>query len=286
LFFISLAQEKQIKKSKKLFDKEKYQKCIVKTSKFLKKHQRNPELQYYITSSVLELTHQQKSEGNYFQVKRILDHYLLLESYNQGENDYSSLSEEVRNLMLPLLEDEKLKEIQKDYFHVKLAERFGDTTNYYRMTYLTIQEEVFVNNEVLPIIDTLYQLDSLRKILIQSALTQVGAPYKYGGIDSTGFDCSGFTQYLYKEIGIELPHNAQLQSELGKLIPLEEAETGDLIFFGQKRASHAAMIYVNRHGTPELIHCVSRGVSHDTETDNNHIYWMKRNYRVKRYLGF
>ncbi|MBS6921261.1 MAG: C40 family peptidase [Anaerococcus vaginalis] len=61
----------------------------------------------------------------------------------------------------------------------------------------------------------------------------IGNPYVWAGTSLTnGVDCSGFTQQVYKEFGISLPHFAQSQADYGKTIKLGEEKAGDLVFYG------------------------------------------------------
>ncbi len=75
-------------------------------------------------------------------------------------------------------------------------------------------------------------LKSPREILIRQALKYFNAPYLWGGRSPFGIDCSGFTQILYKMIGMPIPRDASTQVKHG--IPLsfvDEALPGDLAFF-------------------------------------------------------
>ena len=74
--------------------------------------------------------------------------------------------------------------------------------------------------------------DRIQK-LISVAKSLVGVPYKYGATMADApdfFDCSLFTQYIFKQIGIELPRSTILQAEVGIEVVLENIEPGDLLF--------------------------------------------------------
>ena len=64
------------------------------------------------------------------------------------------------------------------------------------------------------------------------ALQYLGVPYVWGGSSpSTGFDCSGFTSYVFAQIGVSLPHHAASQFGYGTPVPYEQLAPGDLVFF-------------------------------------------------------
>jgi peptidoglycan DL-endopeptidase CwlO len=64
------------------------------------------------------------------------------------------------------------------------------------------------------------------------ALQYLGIPYVWGGSSpSTGFDCSGFTSYVFAQIGVSLPHHAASQYSYGTPVPYDQLAAGDLVFF-------------------------------------------------------
>ena len=63
------------------------------------------------------------------------------------------------------------------------------------------------------------------------AMQYLGVPYRWGGADPSGFDCSGFLMYVYAQIGISLPHNAAMQYGLGTAVSKDQLQPGDLVFF-------------------------------------------------------
>jgi cell wall-associated NlpC family hydrolase len=64
------------------------------------------------------------------------------------------------------------------------------------------------------------------------AMQYLGIPYHWGGSSpSTGFDCSGFTMYVFSRVGVSLPHNAAMQYGYGSAVSRSELQAGDLVFF-------------------------------------------------------
>jgi cell wall-associated NlpC family hydrolase len=64
------------------------------------------------------------------------------------------------------------------------------------------------------------------------AMQYLGIPYKWGGASpSTGFDCSGFTMYVFAQLGVSLPHHAATQYGMGTPVSKSDLQPGDLVFF-------------------------------------------------------
>ena len=98
--------------------------------------------------------------------------------------------------------------------------------------------------------------------IVNTANQYLGTRYSYGGASPSGFDCSGFTMYVYSQHGYSLPHSAtsQWQSGLGsRVYSIGELQSGDLVFFNDpsrnagKACSHAG-IYI---GSGQFIHSSS-----------------------------
>ncbi|MFD2369180.1 C40 family peptidase [Brevibacillus sp. GCM10020057] len=106
-----------------------------------------------------------------------------------------------------------------------------------------------------------------------------GVPYKASGTSKKGFDCSGFTRYVFDALGVDLPHNSAAQFNLGTPVAKADLQPGDLVFFqtnGQS-ISHVG-IYI---GNGTFVHSESgRGVVNTKLNDP--YYWSKRYVGAKR----
>ncbi len=58
----------------------------------------------------------------------------------------------------------------------------------------------------------------------------VGVPYVYGGTSQSGWDCSGYTSWVYGKVGVDLPRTSSAQKAAGKVVSKSEAKPGDLIW--------------------------------------------------------
>ena len=81
--------------------------------------------------------------------------------------------------------------------------------------------------------------------VVITALALQGTPYRYGGSDPSGFDCSGLVQWVFRQHGVVLPREARDQFQSGTIIPPEDLRPGDLVFFETERrgdASHVGIV--------------------------------------------
>jgi cell wall-associated NlpC family hydrolase len=63
------------------------------------------------------------------------------------------------------------------------------------------------------------------------AMQYLGVPYVWGGASPSGFDCSGFSMYVYAKLGVSLPHHAATQYGMGTPVSKDQLQAGDLVFF-------------------------------------------------------
>lgn len=83
-----------------------------------------------------------------------------------------------------------------------------------------------------------------RSSIVDHALRFLGAPYRDGGETPAGFDCSGFTRYVFGLAQVVLPRLAQDQARVGSALTVDESRPGDLIFFTTiaPGASHVGIV--------------------------------------------
>jgi cell wall-associated NlpC family hydrolase len=93
--------------------------------------------------------------------------------------------------------------------------------------------------------------------VVRTAYNYRGVRYRYGASGERGFDCSGFTSYVYGKKGVSLPHNAAEQFEHGRRVAKSDLKPGDLVFFHTTRRSISHVgIYV---GDGKFVHASSAG---------------------------
>jgi len=115
--------------------------------------------------------------------------------------------------------------------------------------------------------------------LIARARQFIGTPYKWGGSGPLGFDCSGFTQYLYRELGIDLPRVSSQQAASGPRISLDQLRPGDLVAWDNSSRNNGAdhiAIYI---GNNQVIQAPKPGDSVKISTiwDSGHAWGIAMN---------
>ena len=121
--------------------------------------------------------------------------------------------------------------------------------------------------------------------LIRSAMGLLGVAYRYGGTSaSTGFDCSGFMQHIFRRsMGLSLPRTSAEQAKMGSHVNRSELQPGDMVFFrtmGGGRISHVGL-YI---GNDRFIHAPRTGKRIEITSLSNRYWGSKYAFarRVKR----
>ena len=117
--------------------------------------------------------------------------------------------------------------------------------------------------------------------VINEAKKYIGVPYKWGGKTPKGFDCAGFTRYIYGKFDVALASSAAPQYKVGVKVKKSEISPADLVFYGGRRRSKAIghvgiVTSVEPDGSFNFIHASSTGIR---------ITSSKEPYYAKRYVG-
>lgn len=123
------------------------------------------------------------------------------------------------------------------------------------------------------------QLASQTTNLVDYAKTLLGTPYRAGGATPSGFDCSGFMYYVFKNAGIDLPRSSKDMATVGQRITKSELQVGDMVFFAHSgtRINHVGM-YV---GNGKFIHSPSSGKTVEITALDGY-YWKDRFITARR----
>jgi len=176
----------------------------------------------------------------------------------------------------------------------KIIEEFKNSYRLHQTLEITANDTPILlpNGAVLPknkkefhINDNKYQIpksfkflsfDNKAECIIKHAHDLLNSPYLWGGRTTWGLDCSGFSQYLYSLVGIQLPRDASQQINFGQTCNfISEAQAGDLAFFDDEEGNiiHVGIIYESG----KIIH--SSGKVRIDRIDHQGIY----NKNLKRY---
>lgn len=124
--------------------------------------------------------------------------------------------------------------------------------------------------------------NNLAEKVIEFGDKYLGYNYVYGKSNpSVGFDCSGFTKFVFSQVGITLPHQSRAQSNLGKYVAKSDLQVGDLVFFGANNYITHVAIYA---GNGLILHAQneSTGVTYSSLSSN---YYTNNYITARRVLN-
>ena len=149
----------------------------------------------------------------------------------------------------PSTETEKLGKLSFG----EIVEIQSDTEDWYEISFES--NAAYICAEYVSIIDcTLIDSQDAGTIIVDYAKLYLGTPYAYGGNTPSGFDCSGYVQYVMSNFGITMPRSSTEQYSIGVKVDKSQLMPGDLVFFdyspNSNQLSHVG-IYV---GDGNFIH--------------------------------
>lgn len=122
--------------------------------------------------------------------------------------------------------------------------------------------------------------------LLKEAKRHIGKPYVHGAKGPSQFDCSGFTSYVYKQLGYTISPGSRIQYTQGKHVDRKDLRKGDLVFFTSPRSGkavgHVGIVVEanNEKGTFSFIHASVRGV----KISNFEGYYLNRYVGARRVI--
>lgn len=136
----------------------------------------------------------------------------------------------------------------------------------------------YVSSEYVTILGEEGASSSVGASAVSIAASLVGKRYGYGGVGPNSFDCSGFTRYVYKQLGYSLPHSSSSQYySSGYFVSADSIQPGDLLFFFDRRYDSSGGRLPTTHvgiyaGNNQFIHAsnYSTGVCYDVLFGSSH----------------
>lgn len=146
--------------------------------------------------------------------------------------------------------------------------------------------------------DSTFQIDEMKfswfdgkpevsdRSVIQIAQSYFNAPYLWGGRTRYGIDCSGFTQTVFHQKGIELMRDASQQVKHGEKVAFEDLKAGDVVFFASEKTGNVTHVgiylgeksIIHAHGRVRIDELRPRGIYNLDEQYLSHQYFAARRY--------
>lgn len=128
-------------------------------------------------------------------------------------------------------------------------------------------------------------VNSTIQLMLNTAISYLGTPYKYSGMSPKGMDCSGLMYLCFQKVGVQLGRSAQQMANQGQSVSLDQIRKGDLLFFRttpKKQITHVGMV-IEVGDSIKFIHSsTSQGV---VISGLDEPYWKKRFVKARRFFS-
>lgn len=271
------AQNSSFNKLELYYSQGHYKKVYKLSSKLLDK----PENDYskvpafYHSLSIFQLTGNKqwsRSRPNAFEDAKTM--YLELMKTNEGQSVIESHLEDVTVLKQDLTN--RIGDLQRGGKKEELEQLQDVVTNLLKSVPV-VNDEIPVEKEVVKEEVAEFSFDPKnRDEIVLFAKQQLGKPYVYAGSTPTGFDCSGFTSYIFSAYKVNLPRRSSDQYDQSKKVKESKVKKGDLVFFDNGNGvNHVGMIISEAGESPVMIHSSSSKGIIITDIRSSE-YWNKR----------
>jgi cell wall-associated NlpC family hydrolase len=292
-----LAQEKELRKITRLYQKEKDEKVISLAKRYQQDYPKRWEFYFMESKSGFRL-YSKSRPGNEKQLNTVLEKFKKAHTLMEGKSN--AISDPIFILAFRKTLADKIF-LYKDKTPKKaasytefLAANLGDTIQHYWVLHPPAVVEVLHYDTLSRVSKTMTAKDFFQKprvapnrdSVLNFANRFVGTPYKWAGETPKGFDCSGYVLYVMRKFGYDFYHQTNQIAKLGMTIPISAARKGDIVVFGSwgnedYRVSHVGIMAENEPDSLKVIHCVNRGVCVD---DLKNGYWKDYVLFVRRII--
>lgn len=283
--FLAVGQVKQFDKVEMLYDQGHYNRVLNRSNRLLD----NPEFDFslipsfYKSLALFQLYRNDKwRRRNPNALDEAVTLFLMVKREDQGNRLFTAHYYEIQSLKKDLQSFAlDLKQAGNEDLFIKITKTIK--TVFSGIVGLDELESIVDKVEV-ETVELASNDQSIRSNIVNFAQKHVGVPYKPGGLDPKGFDCSGFTAYVFDQHKISLPRIARDQQKSAKKVSLKQSQQGDLIFFSSgSGVNHVGIVVANQNGAIKMVHAsTSQGVIiTDVESSS---YWNKRVHSVGSYI--
>lgn len=290
LFLLSLfifssfafGQDKKIDQLELLYSQHHYQLVFNRANRLLN----NPEYDYsmmpkfYKSMAIMQLAQDNKKyKKSKYNLNIASSLFKEVRDSRQGKAIFDAHRDEISALKTDLISWAEDAHLSKDENKAQLIAH--------------LIEDLFSGVETIPVVDIHVdeiadkvddkKLKGNRAAIINAAEKLLGTPYVYGGTTTSGFDCSGYTGYVFHQNNIDLPRRSEDQFNTAKKVKKESVQPGDLVFFSNGgNVNHVGIIYAKDKDGIYMIHAsTSNGVIISEITNSS--YWTPR---IKGYGSF
>jgi cell wall-associated NlpC family hydrolase len=277
---INFSQNKDFDKLEKLYDQQHFKIVYKRSNQFLD----NPEYDFSLIPLFYKtLTSFQLAQNEFFLGRNpeILNEakidFIKMKKTSEGQKIFNAHFFEIvsfkRDLINWLEELKKNNEAETfEFIEDFISENLNEIPD---IDNEEVKEFADFSKEDVNSIESL-SIKKQREQIISIAMKYIGVKYSFSGNSPKGFDCSGFTSYVYSELKKTIPRSAREQFEKCKKIKEKSVNKGDLIFFTNGSSiSHVGIIVSNRGEALVMIHSSSTLGIVVTEIEKS-TYWKKK----------
>lgn len=271
----AFGQDKKIDQLELLYSQQHYRMVFNRANRLLNNPEYDASLMpsYYKSLAILQLAQDNKKyKRSKYQLTIASELFEKVRLSPQGSAIFTAHSDELMALKSDLTawaEEANLNKDKQKYIQIVA---FMETY----LKEIDLPDSKPVNESILDKEEVIVNLTKTRSDILKKAEKLLGTPYVYGGTQPTGFDCSGYTNYVMNQENISLPRSSDDQYSNAKKVKKENVQPGDLVFFSNGgNVNHVGIIYGKDKDGIYMIHAsTSKGVI-ITEITNDS-YWSKR----------